>query len=318
MGSRLILLASIFVWACEACDCKGVPTACEEAAGGAMVFIGTVESITPQFLDFWNTTRRQLIRGIIDSESLVQQDQSQAALAALRGKIQDALPDLPAPLARRLEAARTRADIVRAFDRVLDGGRVVRFRVNTIFATGAEVEDDDDGDEEKEEEAIKTVELTNRFDDCGYPFQQSEAYLVYAKRDDETTELETSACSATKRLSDAGGDLAYLYFYRMNRKAASRLTGVTRYVPLYGSTAAETAGGVVVGIRSGKTARYTSSDGLGRFTFDGLAPGEYSLNVWSPGYPDKVELLAGPSTFEVFAHSCLDRTLAIPTRPKIP
>jgi hypothetical protein len=315
MGSRLILLMTLVARAATACECQASASPCGDVAQGAMVFIGTVESISPQFLDFWNPARRQSLREILDAEAKAQQEGSSTALAALKKKIQATVPDLPSAMARRLAAARTRAEILGAFDRVLNGGRVVRFRVRTLFAGGG---DDDDDDDAADESSRKTLEVTTPFDDCGYPFQQGETYLVYARRDEESNEIETSACTATKRLSDAGPDLPFLYFHRMNPKSDGHLDGVTRYVPLYGAQGGKAATGLVVGIRSGELVRYTTSDALGRFSFDGLAPGDYSLRVWSPGYPEKVELLAGPSTFAVYAKSCIERQIAIPTPPKLP
>ncbi len=56
------------------------------------------------------------------------------------------------------------------------------------------------------------VELTTGLGggDCGYSFHRGERYLVYARPDPETKKLNTSICMLTKRLTDAGPDLAYI------------------------------------------------------------------------------------------------------------
>jgi hypothetical protein len=50
--------------------------------------------------------------------------------------------------------------------------------------------------------------------DCGYDFQIGETYLVFANNEEGADYFFSSICMRTKRLSDAGNDLAYLYFYK--------------------------------------------------------------------------------------------------------
>ncbi|HEX4231286.1 MAG TPA: hypothetical protein VHZ07_21630 [Bryobacteraceae bacterium] len=61
--------------------------------------------------------------------------------------------------------------------------------------------------------------------DCGYDFQLGETYLVYADDEEGENYFLTSSCMRTKRLPEAGEDLAYLYFYKNQPEESSRIEG---------------------------------------------------------------------------------------------
>src|ERR1039458_5933879 len=86
---------------------------------------------------------------------------------------------------------------------ILDHGKRVRLRVKTVFR--GDLSDDDDDDDDT---PAKTVEVWTAFGDCGINFQAGETYLVYADDDEESNIMTTGACTRTRRLSDAGDDLA--------------------------------------------------------------------------------------------------------------
>jgi hypothetical protein len=50
--------------------------------------------------------------------------------------------------------------------------------------------------------------------------------------------------------------------------------------------------------------------------FDGLAEGEYALNVYAAGYPRKVEQLAGPKRGVLREKSC-GREIILLTKPVV-
>ena len=70
--------------------------------------------------------------------------------------------------------------------------------------------------------------------DCGYNYQEGETYLVYADEDEETDRVNTSVCYRNRRLSDAGDDLAYLFFYRNGGDESARLEGFVTSVRILG------------------------------------------------------------------------------------
>ena len=104
------------------------------------------------------------------------------------------------------------------------GGMRVRFRVQTLFK---HEDDDDDHDSQKPvEEPEDHFEVWTPFGDCGISFQTGETYLVYAGDDEETSDsIATDSCTRTRRLSEAGEDLAYLYFYKEHPQESTRIDG---------------------------------------------------------------------------------------------
>lgn len=315
MRLPLCILLAVFSAAgprlASACACTAPGSTCLEVAAGSMVFIGKVESITPQFLDHWNPARRKTLADILDADG--------HGVESVKNIIREKLPDLPPQIAQRLAAAKTHEGVIRAFDEVLTRGRIIRFHVSTVFAKGDDDDDDDNKKDDDDDNVPSVLDITTPFDDCGYDFQQGETYLVYASRDEDSPVIETSKCTATKRLSDAGRDLPYLYLYKNDSKAAARLDGAVTYDSKLNlrtlgddDPVSQPADGVVVGLTTGSSTRYTIASPQGRFVFDGLASGNHTLNIWAPGYPDNVRLLSGPTEVPAQAKSCLNRTFVLP------
>ena len=74
------------------------------------------------------------------------------------------------------------------------------------------------------------------------------------------------------------------------------------------------APGAILELQSGQSRRYTQSDRDGRFIFDGLVGGEYSVSVFDAGYPEQVELLAGPTRVHVEKKGCASQIFLVPKR----
>jgi hypothetical protein len=289
---RRVLLVSLLAIPAPlpACQCLLTLSACNEVALADRVFIGTVESVEPSFLNRWNPSK---------SSSLPLRQQ----LAGM---------DLPDYYKRRLAAAKTSDDIARLFYSVVAQGRRVRFKVKTTFR--GEKEKEDSGDQE-------SLEVWTDSGDCGYDFQVGETYLVYADEDEESGRINTSVCYRNRRLSDAGDDLAYLYFFQNGGDESARLEGFVTSDELYQRDLDSAhdpekvrlpAPGVVLELDSGQSRRYTQSDRDGRFVFDGLAGGEYSVSVFDAGYPEQVKLLAGPARVRVEKKGCASQMLLVP------
>jgi hypothetical protein len=120
-----------------ACKCSEIPAPCHALAAASMVFIGRVESIMPPFLDRWNLGRKKLLSGIIDSDDLARSTESGARLEDLKAKIRETIVKVGSCLAQRLAGANTHNGVIDAFNDIFGRGRVVRFRVNTVFAGAA-------------------------------------------------------------------------------------------------------------------------------------------------------------------------------------
>jgi hypothetical protein len=283
-----------------ACECLLTLSACHEVAVADRVFIGTVESVAPSFLNRWNPSK---------SPSLLLSEPS-ASLGSLKDEYRKVFPDLPENYKRQLAAAKTSGDMAKLFYSIVAQGRRVRFKVKTTFRG----EKEDSGDEE-------SLEVWTDAGDCGYDFQEGETYLVYADEDEETDRINTSVCYRNRRLSDAGDDLAYLFFYLNGGDESARLEGFVTSDEFYQRDLDKAhdpekvklpAPGVILELNSGQGRLYTQSDRDGRFIFDGLAGGEYSVSVFDAGYPEQVKLLARPARVQVEKKGCASQMLLVP------
>jgi hypothetical protein len=136
------------------------------------------------------------------------------------------LPDLPAA-EKAIESASSQGELQNRMDWIVSQGTLVRFKVGKIFSQ----KDDDDSDSDKPANPAlrasdpQTLEIWNGAGTCAIPFQKGETYLVYATSDEETDRMETNICHRTARVSDAGDDLAYLYFLPNGGAQSTRLEG---------------------------------------------------------------------------------------------
>jgi hypothetical protein len=321
-----------------ACKCQMSLSVCHEFAMSGAVFIGTVESITPRFLDRWNPAQRPSLPQLNEAEARFHQDPSPASLTALKDTFRRVFPDLPADYQQRLQSASTPSQLSSLFTSVLDHGKRVRFRVRTVFRGGDDDDDragskkdgkDDDKDDKKaagkkDEEKPRFFDVYTPFGDCGYDFQQGETYLVYADDDEETNILETSRCSRTNRVTDAGADLAYLYFLQNSAEASGRFEGFVTANPYYQleqdhlrdpERISSPVSGAVLELVSGPHARYATTDPDGRFVFDGLATGDYQVSAFESGYPDKIRLLQSPARIHIDTKGCANRIILASPAP---
>jgi hypothetical protein len=177
---------------------------------------------------------------------------------------------------------------------------------------------DKDKDEKGDEDFF---EVETAFGECGYNFQEGETYLVYADSDEDSNVLSTSSCSRTRRLSDAGEDLTYLFVFKDRPEESTRLEGFTTTDEYYQlgfdqmhdpETTKAPVVGVVVELQSDGLIRYAESDANGRFVFDGLRAGDYTVSAFAAGYPAKTKLLAGPQRFHIEQKSCARQVLLLP------
>ncbi len=292
------------------CKCPLTMSVCNEVASTDMVFAGAVEAIEPSFLDSWNAGQRAAL-DLLNQESVrAQTEHSPAAFAKLREAYLKVFPDLPEEHKKRLAAATSPDQLAELFYWILDHGKRVRLRVKTVFR--GELGDDD--------APAKTVEIWTAFGDCGINFQVGETYLVYADEDEESNTMTTGACTRTRRLSDAGDDLAYLYFYKNEGDNAGRLEGFVTGDLLFlrdldmaqytGRIAAPVA--AVVELKSGGRSRYAESDDRGRFVFDGLPAGDFTVNAYAPGFPAVTRQLAGPKMVRMDKRGCATQVLVAP------
>jgi hypothetical protein len=302
------------------CKCLVSFPVCQEVAASSVVFIGTVKSVDPPFLD---PLRRR--NAMVPAETIdpLQQDPSPIAVARLKEAYLKMLGELPDQAKRKLEAATTYKQVEEAVSAIMTQGRRARFRVWAVFHEQHDGDEGNDKNAEAKRDRDDDKKVLDRelavwtgADDCGINFQLGETYVVYAGEDEQTGKLETSICSRTKRLSGAGPDLAYLHFFSTGGTMASRIEGsVTMAATKNPADRLDGAGipvkGVVVGMTWSEGARYTLSGPDGRFVFDGLASGRYELSVYEDLFPDKVTILAGPQSVDIAQRSCAAPVLVV-------
>ena len=110
--SAVALIPFLFAAPAEACECLATYPVCNEVRQSNVVFIGTVESIEPAFLDPWNPARLSLLP---TSEIMrLQADGSPDSLAKLRDIYLKIFPNMPDHYREELESAKSAAEIGRA------------------------------------------------------------------------------------------------------------------------------------------------------------------------------------------------------------
>lgn len=344
----------------RACNCETSFSVCNEVGASDLVFIGTVVSIEPIFLSRWNLSNRASLQLLNDAYNNAQDHPSAAALARLKERYLSILPGLTPGDKRRLQDAKTTNDVVSLFYIALDRGMRVRFNVKTVFkhededddAKNPKVKDPRGGGKQTEgrkENTSKNVpnkkiaannrdnashsadtpqpqseasfEISTPFGDCGYEFQMGETYLVYANNDESSNVFSTGSCSRTRRLSDAGEDLSYLFFYKDHREESARLEGFTttnsqsqtEFDQLHDPEFVKSpVGGVIVELKSDRLTRYAETDRNGRFVFDGLREGDYGISEFAGGYPSNTQLLAPPQVLRIEGKGCALKILILP------
>jgi hypothetical protein len=300
-----------------ACTCNRRQSVCDEVASPGAVFIGTVESTAPSFMSRWFPLPRPALSQLNAADERYLAGRTPADLSALKDAFRKLFPDLLEDDRQRLDNAATHASLVSLFASVLSHGQSVHFRVRAVFRNGDDNGGADDDDDAKPPESL---DVWTPFGDCGVDFQPGETYLVYAGNDEESDTLETGSCTRTRRLTDAGEDLAYLFFYKDRKNPAGRLEGFATFDPMYQvhqSTRRDPdridlpAAGVIVELKSPSGIRYTTTNPLGRFVFDGLAPGDHQVTAYAAGFPESVKVLAGPRQFHAEPRACVSQTLPI-------
>lgn len=306
----------------QPCRCAASYPVCTEAAQTDVIFIGTVESVEPAFLDPWNADRLTLLP--TDEILRLREENSPASLAKLKQIYLKLYPNMPLHYKEEIVGAQNHTDLRKAFDSLSAQDRQIRLRVKTVFRQkqdGPSGKDKDDDKKDDDDLAGKVVTVWTDPGDCGFNFQTGETYLVYADDDEETGQLATSVCHRTSRLTDAGDDLAYLYSLKDGGENVTRLEGfvtsdpraalqweAARFAPTVGSPQP----GIVIRLNSAQPPRYTRTSPEGKFVFDGLAAGDYELSAFDSRYPQTVRQLGYPKSFHAEAKSCARQILTVP------
>jgi len=314
---RALSLLWVFSMMLSACECQASFATCKEVRLSDLVFIGTVESIEPIFLNRWYGTNQSAMQSLNDGLIHAQEHPSADSLRQVKDTYLAMFPGLDDREKKQVQAADSVQQMTSMLYSSLDRGMRVHFKVKTLFKKG----DDDDDAGNKPKKDADFLDVWTTADDCGYDFQIGETYLVYANDEEGADYFFTSTCMRTKRLSNAGEDLAYLYFYKNQPEESSRLEGFVTsdrksqlvIDPLHEPAAiGSPVAGVVLQLKSDKLTRYAEPESTGRFIFDGLPEGNYELSVFAGGYPKTNQLLSGPRRLRIKEKSCGRQIFVLP------
>lgn len=299
----------------HACKCETSYSVCNEVGASSLVFAGTVESIEPSVLSRWNLANSPNLRLLNQAYANAKESPSAASLDALKDSYRRVIADLSPDEQLRLKAGKDAAEVESLFDSVLNRGLRVHFKVKTLFKH----EDDDDDDANGEQQETE-FDVWTPVGDCGSDFQPGETYLVYANNEEGSDYYFTGSCTRTKRLSDAGNELTFLFFYKNDRKRSSRIEGAATtaihaqldYDPFHFKPVESPVAGVVVELKSQRLTRYATSNDDGGFIFDGLSEGQYELAAFAKGYPWLSPQPLIRQSVYVRENSCAHQTLVVP------
>ncbi len=293
-----------------------------------LVFIGVVQSIQPLFLSRWYGTNQSAMTSLNDAFLQAQEHPSADSLRQVKDAYLATFPQLDERQKTLVETADSLQQMTSFFDSSLDRGMQVHFQVKSLYKR----EDDDDDaanktggkdkkdDNDDDKNSPRFLDVWTAAGDCGYDFQLGETYLVYANNEEGADYYFTSSCMRTKRLSEAGEDLGYLYFYKNQLDASSRIEGFATsdlrnqaIDPLHEPSAiGSPVKDIVVQLQSDRFTRYAETDTTGRFVFDGLPNGSYQFSAFAPGYPKTDRLLAGPRHLTMKDKSCVRQVFVLP------
>lgn len=347
-GVLLIGLVSASCWPASGCQCEASFGACKEVRVSDLVFVGVVRSIQPLFMSRWYGATQPGMQSLNDAFLHAQEHPSADSLRQVKETYLATFPQSDELQKRLVQSADNIQQVMALLDSSLDRGMRIHFQVKALYKQedddddvakkpagkdkkGASKDDkkdadhdgkkDADDDQDDDKPAPAFLDVWTASGDCGIDFQLGETYLVFANNEEGADYYFTSSCMRTKRLSEAGEDLTYLYFYKNQPEASSRLDGFATsdrrsqlvIDPLHEPTAiGSPVSGVILQLQADQFTRYAESDSNGRFLFDGLPNGSYQLSVFAPGYPKPTNLLSGPRRLIVREKSCVRQVFVLP------
>jgi hypothetical protein len=329
--ARASIILGISTFLCSeyafACKCESAYPVCDEVRHSDRVFTGTVLSVTPALLDPWHRIGPDGARLPAAEIAVLQKDPSPAALAKLRNIYLDLLRDVSEESLKPIRNAATQTELEQAFANITSHGRLVRFHLDKVWKVASDDDNDsskkkDDDDKKKDDnDARKTddvIEVWTGVGDCGVPFQKGESWLVYADTDEETGTIETSLCTRTRRLIEAGSDLSYLFHFKETPETSTRIEGFVStdvadaFIGWSPGPLRAPLGGMTVLLSGEDRKIYATSAADGRYIFDGLPEGKYQISVFASGFPEVFQVTSGPRTVKLDEKSCGREIMIVP------
>jgi hypothetical protein len=146
---RLLILCFlpliVLPWPAMACSCSGALSPCYEVAAGSAVFTGRVISVSPAFLNRLNRSSRADAGRVGQIYDQLSSGVPAQSLQVMKETFLALVPGLPPDSIRRLREAKSRQELLRVFDSILDHGSYVTLEVKTVFTKGGDDDDDKNG-----------------------------------------------------------------------------------------------------------------------------------------------------------------------------
>lgn len=291
----LLMLLAATVRPGLARKCVGDRSVCHAYATADVVFIGRVVALNPDF-DIWGRNLEKELGDLFPGRTMdeIEADESVETTAKLK---QFYLSFWRGTVSPKVAGARTGKQLKSALEEIMMGGQTVRFEVHQSYKGLPP--------------GTKNIVIHSEFV-LGLPaFSAHETYLIYAHRG-AGRQLEVGPCSRSKRVRNAGEDLAYLHFIQYGGRRSGRIYGFVtgdkkdQGERLDRGEVTEPVEDVLVALHAPSIVLSTTTDRRGSFIFDGLAPGEYEASVYK--YEDWIiegtEKLSGPRKVKVNERGC--------------
>src|SRR5580658_3184941 len=140
-------------WPAMACNCSGALSPCYEVATGSAVFTGRVISVSPAFLNRLNRSSRADAGRVAQFYDQLMSGVPAQNMQGMKETFLALVPGLSPDLFRRIQEAKSRQELLKVFDSVLDHGSYGTLEVKTVFTKGGD--DDDKNGKGKDDDRAK-------------------------------------------------------------------------------------------------------------------------------------------------------------------
>jgi hypothetical protein len=150
-------------WPTMACSCTGALSPCYEVATGSAVFTGRVISVSPAFLNRLNRSSRADAGRVAQFYDQLMSGVPVQNLPGMKETFLALVPGLSPDSFRRIQEAKSRQELLKIFDLVLDHGSYVTLEVKTVFTKGGD--DDDKNGKGNDDDRAKDAKKSKAKDD---------------------------------------------------------------------------------------------------------------------------------------------------------
>ena len=257
-----------------ACKCVEA-SVCGQFAYADVIFAGRVQSVEPNF-DPWDPEFTKRLADLFPGRDLDDVDLDKDLTPDALQKLKDLYSSMfPEPTRSQILKARNLDEVESDTAKVLEDGKRFTLSVSHGYKGVSATQ--------------RTIDVWTDFSDCSLALAKGETYLVYASRD-KSGRYFADRCSGTQRLTDAGPDLAYLFFRENGVGIDGRIYGFLTaderdlVLPRIGDMVRAPQSNMPIELSESTSGLrwFSVTNAQGGFAFDGLASGQYDLSVLDP------------------------------------